>query len=175
MIRKRLGATALSIPLITICLTASAHAGDACQPVFDALIKVATNPSHSYTTSTGVNGGTPTEAETIFANGQKYIRARGKWMRLPVTSQDVVEEEKEKQQKGTSTCQFLRNESVNGDPALLYSVHREYEEVKEDGQMWVSKSSGLLLRVEEDFDNRGNKIKDHRSTRFEYANIKPPM
>jgi len=58
---------------------------------------------------------------------------------------------------------------------MLYSVHREYEEVKEDGQMWVSRGSGLLLRVEEDVDNRGNKVKEHRSTRFEYGNVRPPM
>jgi len=64
---------------------------------------------------------------------------------------------------------------VNGEGAMLYSVHREYEEVKEDGQMWVSRGSGLLLRVEEDVDNRGNKVKEHRSTRFEYGNVRPPM
>jgi hypothetical protein len=58
---------------------------------------------------------------------------------------------------------------------MLYSVHREYEEVKEDGQMWVSTSTGLLLRVEEEVDNRGNKVKEHRSTRFEYGNIRTPM
>ena len=81
--------------------TESARAADSCQPVFDALMKVATTPSHSYTTSTGVNGGTPTEAETIFANGQKYIRVRGKWMRIPVTSQDVLEQEKEKRRKAS--------------------------------------------------------------------------
>ena len=95
--RNRLCALALGVPLLTICLTASMHAADSCQPVFDALTKVATTPSHSYTTNTTVNGGKPTEGETIFANGQKYIRARGKWMRIPVTSQDVLEQEKEKE------------------------------------------------------------------------------
>ena len=173
--RNRLCTLALLVPLVTMFLTASAQGADSCQPVFDALTKVATTPSHSYTTSTGVNGGTPAEAETIFANGQKYIRVGGKWMRIPVTSQDVVEQEKEKQQHGTSTCQFLRNESVNGDTAMLFSVHREYEEVKEDGKMWVSRGTRLLLRVEEDVDNRGNKVKEHRSTRFEYENVRPPM
>jgi hypothetical protein len=64
---------------------------------------------------------------------------------------------------------------VNGEAAMLYSVHREYENVTEDGQMWVSRGNGLLLRVEENFDNRGNKVQDHRSTRFEYGNVKPPM
>jgi hypothetical protein len=164
---------ALTALVAILPISSLAHAADSCQPVFDALNKVATTPSHSYTTSTAVSGGKPTEAETIFANGQKYIRVRGKWMRLPVTSQDVLEQEKEKQQNGKSTCQFLRSESVNGEAAMLYSVHREYEDVKEDGQMWLSKGSGLLLRVEEDFG--GNKVKDHRSTRFEYGNVRAPI
>lgn len=175
MMRNRLCALALCVPFMTICLTASMRGADSCQPVFDALTKVATTPSHSYTSSTDVNGGKPTEAETIFANGQKYIRVHGKWMRIPVTSQDVLEQEKEKEEKGKSTCQFLRSESVNGEAAKLYSIHREYEEVKEDGQMWVSTSTRLLLRVEEDVDNRGNNKKKHQSTRFEYDNVRPPM
>jgi hypothetical protein len=152
-----------------------ASASDSCQPILDALTKVATTPSHSYTTGTAVNGGKPTEGETIIANGQKYIRAHEKWMRIGVTSQDLLEQEKEKEEHGKSTCQFLRSESVNGEAAMLYSVHREYEEVKEDGHMWISRGNGLLLRVEEDFDNGGNKVKEHRSTRFEYGNVKPPM
>jgi len=167
---------AISTLLVILSSLAAPYvmAADSCKHIFDALTKVATTPSHSYTTSTAVNGGKASEAETIFANGQKYIRARGKWMRLPVTSQDVLEQEREKQEHGKSTCQFLRNESVNGEAAMLYSVHREYDEVKEDGQMWVSRGTGLLLRVEEDFDNGGNKVKEHRSTRFEYGNIRPP-
>ena len=172
MTRNRL--CALALPLLTVCLGASAHGADSCQPVFDALRKVATTPSHSYTTNTAGNGG-KAEGETIFANGQKYIRARGKWMRIPVTSQDVLEQEKEKEEKGKSTCQLLRSEPVNGEAATLYSMQREYDEVQEDGQMWVSTSSGLLLRVDEDIENRGNKKKEHQSTRFEYGNVQPPM
>ena len=175
MMRNRLCALALFLLLVMIWMSASAHAADSCQPVFDALIKVATTPSHSYTTSTGSNGGKTTEAETIFANGQKYIRPHGKWMRIPVSSQEVVEQEKEKEQQGKSTCQFLRTESVNGELAVLYSIHRDYEDVKEDGQMWVSKSSGMLLRAELDVDSPDNKLKEHRSSRFEYGNIQPPM
>jgi hypothetical protein len=174
--RKRLTVTTLAFAIATIPFDVSpARAADSCHPVLDALTKVATTPSHSYTTSTAANGGKASEAETIFANGRKYIRARGKWMRLPVTSQDVLEQEREKQEHGKSTCQFLRNESVNGEAAMLYSVHREYDEVREDGQMWVSRGTGLLLRVEEDFDNGGNKVKEHRSTRFEYGNVRAPM
>jgi hypothetical protein len=174
--RKRLAVTTLAFVIATIAFDVSpAHAADSCQPVFDALTKTATTPNHSYTTTTAINGGQPAEAETIFANGQKYIRVRGKWMRIPVTSQDVLEQEKEKEEKGKSTCQLVRRESVNGEAATLYSMHREYDDVKEDGQMWVSTRTGLPLRVEEDVDNRGNKKKAHQSTRFEYGNVQAPM
>ena len=173
--RKRFKISTLVLAITTIAFdVSSAHAADSCQPVFDALTKVATTPNHSYTTNT-VNGGKPAEAETIFDNGQKYIRVRGKWMRIPVTSHDVLEQEKEKEEKGKSTCQLLRHESVNGEAATLHSMHREFDEVREDGQMWVSTSTGLLLRVEEDVDNRGNRKKEHQSTRFEYSNVRPPM
>ena len=171
-------ATLLTLAAMTVAISvcSTAWAADSCQPVFDALTKVVTTPSHSYTTSTSaaVNSGRATEGETIFANGQKYIRARGKWMGIPVTTQDVLEQEKEKEQHGKSSCQFLRAESVNGEAAILYSLHREFDGVTEDGQIWVSKGMGLPLRVEEDVDNRG-KVKEHRSTRFEYSNIRPPL
>ncbi len=169
-----LSGLAATVAAVSFCVTA--HAANPCLPVFDALTKVVTTASHSFTTSTSpsVNGGRATESETIFVNGQKYIRARGKWMRIPVTSQDSVEQEKKKEEHGESTCQFLRNESVNGEDAMLYSLHREYDEVTEDGEMWVSKGSGLPLRAEEDVDNRANKVREHRSTRFEYGDIRPP-
>jgi hypothetical protein len=67
-------------------------AADSCQPIFDALTKVATTASRSYTANTAVNGGKSAEAETIFTNGQKYIRVRGKWIHIRVTSQDVLEQ-----------------------------------------------------------------------------------
>ena len=44
----------------------TARAADSCQPVFNALTKVVTTPSHSYTTATAVNGSNAAEAETIF-------------------------------------------------------------------------------------------------------------
>lgn len=163
--------------LLTLAGPATPHAAaaDNCKPIFDALIKVATTPNHSYTTNSSMNGGKMTEGETIFANGQKYIRTGGKWIHIPVTSQDVLEQEKEKQEHGKSACRFLRSEPVNGESGMLYSVHREYEGINEDGQMWVSSGSGLLLRVDEDFENSGNHAKEHRATRFEYGNIRPPI
>lgn len=172
--RTRIFMFSLFTSLIVMSFVARSWAADSCQPVFDALTKAATTPSHSYTTNIAVNG-SKSESETIIANGQKYIQARGKWMRLPVTSQDMSEQEKEEEQHGKSICQLLRSESVSGEAATLYSMHREYEGVVEDTQMWVSKATGLPLRAEEDVDRGGSHAKGHYSTRLEYGNVKPPM
>ena len=64
---------------------------------------------------------------------------------------------------------------MNGEAAMRYSMHREYEEVKEDGEMWVSQRTGLPLRVEVDVEITGSKVKEHRSARFDYLNIRPPV
>jgi hypothetical protein len=160
-------------------ISSQARAADSCQAVFDALVKVATIPSHSYSTSTATKRSKPSEAETIFADGHKYIRARGKWRRIPMTAQDALKQEKEKEDHGKSTCQFLRNEPLNGEPSVLFYLHREYEQagekIIEDGQMWISKTTGLPLRVEEDWGNQGIPVNEHRLTRFEYGNVQPPM
>ena len=150
-----------------------AMADDSCQPVFDALTKVVTTRSHSYTTHTAAaaHGGT----ETIYVDGKIYIRASGKWMQSPATIAEVLEQEKEKEKNGKSTCNFVRNDFVSVEPAMVYSMHRETEGFKEDDQMWISKLTGRPLRGEQDMDMGRNAGEDHRSVRFEYSNVQPPQ
>jgi hypothetical protein len=164
----------VSVTFLGLTVPSSA---DSCQPVFDALDKVVTTPSHSYTTHTAsfVNGGKPRESEAIYAQGKVYIRANGKWMHSPVTPAEILEQQKENREHGKATCQFMGNKFVGAEAALLYSMHNENEDVREDAQMWISKSTGLPLRNEEDVDNGGNRVREHRSTRFEYTNIGPPL
>lgn len=152
---------------------ATVRAADACQPVFDAITKLVTTPSHSY--STGVIDGTPRSTETIYVQGKTYMLAKGKWMLSPATPNDVLKQELENEKQGKSTCQFVRNEFVNGEAAALYSMHRETEIVKEDGQVWISKTNGRALRKEVDVDYGAAIGKGHLSARFEYSNVKSPM
>ena len=163
------------LSLLVIGDPPKARAADACQTVFDALQKLVTTPSHSYTTSTEANGSKPVEGETIFVGGQKYIQAHGKWMRLPVTTQDVLDQEKENEKNGKSNCQLVRSESVNGESASLYHMQRETENFKENSQIWISKTTGLPLREEQDIDYGGKIGKRHNSGRFEYGNVRPPI
>jgi hypothetical protein len=45
------------LSLLVMGQPGTVRAADSCQPVFDALTKLITTPSHSYTTSTAANGG----------------------------------------------------------------------------------------------------------------------
>ena len=150
-----------------------AMAADSCQPVFDAITNIITNPSHSY--STGVVNGKPRSTETIYVQGKTYMIVKGNWWLSPVTPNDVLQQEMENRTNSKATCHFLRNESVNGEPAAVYFMRRETESAKEDGQMWISKTTGRALRKEVDVDTGGAMGKSHLSARYEYSNVKPPM
>ncbi|HEY7353429.1 MAG TPA: hypothetical protein VH596_11740 [Terriglobales bacterium] len=161
------------LSLLVVGQTATARAADSCQPVFDALKTLITTSSHSY--STGVVKGKTTSTETIYVQGKTYIFARGKWMVNPATPADVLAQELDDEKQGKSTCQFVRTESVNGEAAAVYSLRRETETRKEDGQMWISKATGRALREDVDVDYGGSLGKSRLSARFEYSNVKPPM
>jgi hypothetical protein len=166
----------LSVFLLLVMGQASiARAADTCQPVFDALQKLVTSPSHSFTTSTAAKGGTPRMAETIMVQGKKYIRVNGKWMDAGVTTQEVMEQEKDNEENGKSSCQLVRRESVNGESASVYHLQRETEDFKEDSQIWISAARGVPLREEQDIEMGGSIGKRHNSAHFEYTNVQSPM
>jgi hypothetical protein len=175
----QLSSTSMLLTLIAIAVTVlntpRARAADSCQPVFDALMKVVATPSHSYTTSTSVRDGKARTAETVMTQGKKYIRVNGKWMDTHVTTAEVMEQEKENEKSGKSSCQFLRSEPVNGEGASLYHMQRETQNFEEDSEIWISKATGLPLRAEQDIDIGGAIGKEHRSARFEYGNVLPPL
>ncbi len=175
MFGNRFFTRSLFVSLMMAGLLSSAHAADSCQPVFDALTKLITTPSHSYTTSTAANGGKQRTAETIMTLGKKYIRVNGKWMDSRVTTAEVLEQERENEKNGKATCQLLRSEAVSGEAAVVYSLHREPQSFKEDSQIWISKSTGMALREEQDVDMGGEIGKQHNSARFEYGKVQPPM
>ena len=168
--------TLAALSLLLIGEAVTARAGDSCQPVFDALDKVTITPRHTYTTLTAAfTHGKPRASETIVAEGKVYIRVDEKWRPSPASLQDMQEQQKENRQHTKGTCQFVRNEMVGTETAAVYSIHTQSEGAKEDSQIWISKTSGLPLRDEQEIDVGGAFGKEHRSTRFEYGNIRPPM
>ena len=150
-----------------------------CQPLFDALTKVAKTRTHIYATEdAGPNaGGKPRSYETIYAAGSVYIKVKGSWTRSPVTPQQVVKQEQENWQNSKLTCRYLRDESVSGETAAVYSMRGETSDPdqKFEGQVWISKSSGLPVRREQDIEGGNDPGKSHQSVRYEYGNVQPPQ
>jgi len=151
-------------------------ADGACQAVSDVGRKVLTTPTHIYTTRTAafLFGGKPSTSETIYAGGAIYVRVYDHWTRSTITPQDILQQKKDNQNNSKMTCRYLREESVNGEAAAVYSTHTETEDDKVDVQVWISKSKGLPLREELDTDVGGKLGKSHSSMRYEYGNVEPP-
>ena len=155
----------------------SANALDGtCQQVFDAMSKMVTMPTHVYTTEASAfrAGGKPTTNETIYAGGAIYTNVNGQWIRSTITPQEMLQQEQENRKQNKATCRYLREESMNGEGAAVYSTHSETQDAKSDAQLWISKSKGLPLREELDIDVGGKLGKSHHSIRYEYRNVQPP-
>jgi outer membrane lipoprotein-sorting protein len=139
-----------------------------CQLVLNAASKVFDVAAHVYVTMN--MGGTTQTGETIYVAGAIYTKLGGKWGPTPMSMQEMKELDQKNRQTNKTTCRFLKDESVNGEMAAVYSMHNEGPQGKSDSQIWISKAKGLPLRSETDMGD-----KNLVSMRYEYANVKPPM
>jgi hypothetical protein len=161
-------------------LTGSAFAADpSCQLVAGATKKYLTIPTHIYTTETGsYTGGKPRNSESIYLIDKTYVQVNGRWRVSPVTPKMMLDDMKEAwaeaDSNSHSTCQMVRDEAINGEAATLYSSHTETKDLKADSQIWISKSRGLPLKMEQSADTGGAAGKSHRVSRFEYTNVQAP-
>lgn len=165
---------AFFISMLLILAPMASHyamAADSCQILANAVGKLAATPTHIYATT--VNKGSdnkPTTTEMIYAKGAVYMKVGGNWMRTKLTPQELATQERDKQQKGS--CHYLKDESIGGETAAVYSERSESGEAQ--AQVWVSKSNGLLLHEEMDIGSGGHGSTTHISMRYEYANVEVP-
>ena len=159
-----------------LLISPAARAQGECKPVRDAIDKMTTVSSHAYEAESNPArpGAGVANHETISMGGTIYVLMNGKWKKSPMSAADMhaQQEENWKNAKNVS-CKHLRDESVKGESAAVYSTHNENEDSREDGQVWVSKSKGLPLREEQDVD-LGAGDKHHISIRYEYTNVQAP-
>ena len=159
---------------------ASALAADLpCKFLADATTKNFTVPTHVYSTETGpTTGGKTRNSETIYLTDKIYVQLNGRWRVSPLTPammRDAMKEgAKDPDTDVHATCRQVRDEAINGEAATLYSEHTESKDAKTDAQAWVSKSRGLLLKLESDTELTGSTAKVHRVMRYEYTNVQVP-
>lgn len=149
-----------------------------CKSLADANAKIYTIPTHIYMTETaGSAGGTVRTRELIYLNNKTYVQVRGKWRASPVTQKDMedIRKKSEADSLNKMTCRAVRDEAVNGEPAVLYRTHQQDEDQTTiDSQIWISKSRGVPLKLEMDMNVGGIAGKSHRTMRYEYTNVRPP-
>jgi len=71
-----------------------------------------------------------------------------------------------------ASCRYLRDESVEGQPAEVYSAHSETAGAISDTVVWLAKGGRRVLREEEDVNVSGEKM--HWSIRVDYTNVIAP-
>ncbi|HUI41545.1 MAG TPA: hypothetical protein VL523_06225 [Terriglobia bacterium] len=168
----------LFLSLISAALAApTGQAVDpACRDVADAGLKVFTTPVHIFMTKTAAyERGKVTSSETIYLNNATYVYVNGKWRRSPTSPQSLLEmQKKEPGSDSTATCRRVREESVNGEAAVVYSTHYQTPDEKLDTQVWISKTRKLPLKGEVDMDVGGTMGKSHTDMRYDYKNVQAP-
>ena len=122
----------------------------------------------------GYNGGKTRNAETIYLNGNTYVKVNGPWLKSAITPEDLAEGKKESD-GNVGTCSVVRDEAVGVEPATLYKIHQQTPVATIDTQIWISKLRGLPLKQINDMDvGGGARGKSHRETRYEYNGVSAP-
>ncbi len=169
-----------SIFLTAFLVASPAFSADSgCTIPFDAGKKIITTPSHGYSTRTsGPHPNQPRQTEVIHTGGMDgamFVKFNGRWTHSPLTPTALLKQEDQNIRDAKSTCRYLRDESVSGEPAAVYSVHTDNGGIVSDGTIWIAKARGLPLKEELDMDVGGGPSgKSHESLHFEYSNIRPP-
>ncbi len=125
-------------------------------------------------TDARLHGGKPTMGEEIFVGGIVYVNVRGKWKKSPVDIAEIKKDGAQKMAGNKATCTHLRNESVGGESASVWSVRSVTEDGTEDSEVWISNSHGTVLRSETRMDVGGNMGKSHMVATYDYANVHAP-
>ncbi len=172
---------------LAVSASACAHSsGASCDLVYAASDKLLQTPYHEYFTEhldvpnhglmhelgkgMGVEHMT---SETIFAGGVMYDQSPdGRWQRSKFTVEIMRKMNLEGRNTADviRTCQYLRDEAVDGETAAVYEIHSKDTKAGVDGQshMWISKSSGLPLR------DRVDMGKGFADTRYHYTDVQAP-
>jgi hypothetical protein len=126
----------------------------------NAVGRLVTTPTHIYATT--VNNGPddkPTTTEMIYAKGAVYGKVGGNWRRTHLTTQEMVVQDQDNQRNGS--CHYLKDEPIGGETAAVYCERSQSGEGQ--AQLWISKSSGLLLGEEMDTGSGGQGHATHLS------------
>ena len=147
----------------------------ACQAVLDAVIKQATIPVHQKISIESASmPGKTLQSEMIRTGDTLYMQIRGQWTSRPYDGQKAVNDARQAMQKAEHNCTRVRSETVDGQPADLYSVEAKTASGGTDSQIWISSATGLPLRQHTVMLEQGSAKAQH-DVRFDYTDVRAPQ
>jgi len=166
--------TAAAAPLLGLLLigTSPLAAQEDCALVFAAMDKVMTTPTHISSTTTVA--GKPEVTEMLYSGEAAFMKEKGKWIRQPISVKQIGTQEQEGRARKRNSCKELKDDVVDGEAAVVYTTRSEGPGERSDGQITISKRSGLPLRNEIDMERGGKPGKTHYSVRYDYKKIVVP-
>ena len=171
---RRLFTFGMTAAAMLLAYGAQAQDGS-CKPVFDAITRMVKTPNHQYITQSSPDPHEKARSTEIIFTGRKtYLRVDGQWQTSKTTAEQTLKLDEENRKNSTATCRLLRDESVDGVSAGVYSLHSESDVGNSDGQLWVSKATGMPLRQTIDVMTDPASGKTHVETRFVYSDIAAP-
>jgi hypothetical protein len=166
---------------IALCAsTPLAAQSPTCTPIYGVMSKMFDTPFHLYMTDsaqtdTRLHGGKPHLGEEIWDGKIMYIKSRDKWMKSPIDIAELRKSMSEPLDSGTrATCAHVRDETVNGAPAAMWSIHSVSEDGTYDSNVWISKSRNVVVQADNHLDVGGALGKSHSLQRYEYTNVQAP-
>jgi hypothetical protein len=147
----------------------------ACKPLFDAMTHLFNTPSHQFVQTSSATGGKPQKSEIINTGKVMYVMVDSQWRVSPITAAQMqVTEETSRKNAKVTDCKVVRDESVDGVAATLFSSHTETDYGASDQQIWLAKATGLPVHETIDMDLGEKAGKSHVDVRVVYASIQAP-
>jgi hypothetical protein len=97
-----------------------------------------------------------------------YVEKDRDWYARPWNAAKLIADLDSKLKKTKCTCNRVGEESVDGQPATLYTVHEESEGSVSDNKIWVSDALGVPIKSESHVDDLVT------TTTNDYVNVHVP-
>lgn len=173
MVKGKLAAAA-SLGLAAAVSQPTLAAEGSCKAVFDAIARQVMTPSHEYMIQTvGADKTKREQREVINTGKMQYFLVGGEWHTMKETPKETLQRERDNEASSDVTCRYLRDETVEGVSAALFSEHSKTDTGESDALIWIAKGNSMPVREQVDMDPE-NPGARHLEVRIVYSNVQAP-
>ena len=167
-------AVATSIALAATASVQTLAAESSCKAVFDAIARQVMTASHEYMIQTeGPDKAKREQREVINTGTAQYFLVGGEWHTMKETPKETLQRERDNEANSNVSCRYLRDESVEGVNAAVFSEHSKTDTGESNALIWIAKGNAMPVREEVDMDP-GNPGARHLEVRIVYSNVQAP-